>query len=121
MAQIRLTGTMREITSALDRIAAIGRNPSRVLAAVGEELIQSTQRRFETQTASDGTPWAPPNPHYAADKAAARHRPLAGSSRCRPARTASGGVSNGRPTDAPSWKGAPIAGFRPRSSRRTAG
>ena len=72
MAQIRLTGTMREITSALDRIAALGRNPSRVLAAVGEELIQSTQRRFETQTAPDGTPWAPLNPHYAADKAAVR-------------------------------------------------
>ncbi|MFT8422072.1 MAG: phage virion morphogenesis protein [Gluconacetobacter sp.] len=72
MAQIRLTGTMREIASALDRIAAIGRNPSRVLAAVGEEMIQSTQLRFETQTAPDGTPWAPLNPHYAADKAATR-------------------------------------------------
>ena len=32
------------------------------LQAIGENLVESTQRRFATSTAPDGTPWAPNRP-----------------------------------------------------------
>jgi phage virion morphogenesis protein len=31
---------------------------------IGEALLNSTRRRFETQTAPDGSPWAPLSPGY---------------------------------------------------------
>lgn len=31
---------------------------------IGEALLNSTRRRFETQTAPDGSPWAPLSPDY---------------------------------------------------------
>ena len=66
MTEIRMSGSAREIAAALERIAAIGRNPARVLHAVGEQMIKSTQRRFHDGKGPDGKAWAPLNPAYAA-------------------------------------------------------
>ena len=37
---------------------------SELMARIGEYLVTSTQARFKTQTAPDGTPWAPLKPSY---------------------------------------------------------
>ena len=37
---------------------------SELMARIGEYLLASTQARFKTQTAPDGTPWAPLKPAY---------------------------------------------------------
>lgn len=42
----------------LQRLIGAGGNPRPALKEIGEELVDSTQRRFETQTGPDGTPWA---------------------------------------------------------------
>lgn len=57
-----------EVVLALGRlIYAIG-HPEPALRNIGEHLRQTTIDRFETETAPDGTPWAPLNPLYAATK-----------------------------------------------------
>lgn len=71
MSSIIVTGTTGPIISALDRIAAIGRNPSGVLRAVSEQVIKSTRRRMEAGVDPRGVRWdsyAPLNPLYASDK-----------------------------------------------------
>ena len=40
------------------------RDPSGLMPRLGEYLQGSTQERFKTQTAPDGTPWAPLKPSY---------------------------------------------------------
>jgi len=37
---------------------------SELMSRIGEYLLASTQARFKTQTAPDGTPWAPLKPSY---------------------------------------------------------
>ena len=37
---------------------------SELMSRIGEYLLASTQARFKTQTAPDGTPWAPLKPAY---------------------------------------------------------
>lgn len=54
------------VRDALARLAAVGARPERLMAVLGERLVDSTRRRFETNVAPDGSAWAPLNPAYAA-------------------------------------------------------
>ncbi len=47
----------REFLKALNRMANHADNPNPCLKAIGEDLIESTKKRFETATAPDGTQW----------------------------------------------------------------
>ncbi|MCE0745547.1 phage virion morphogenesis protein [Acetobacter sicerae] len=71
MSSIIVTGTTGPIISALDRIAAIGRNPRGVLEAVSWKVITSTRHRMEAGIDPRGVRWdsyAPLNPLYASEK-----------------------------------------------------
>ena len=54
----------------LERLAAAGFLNKGVFTAIGEELLLSTDARFDSQTDPDGRPWAPLNAEYAAWKRA---------------------------------------------------
>jgi len=47
----------RAATAALNRIVNALANPDTILFPIGELLVESTKRRFETSTAPDGTRW----------------------------------------------------------------
>lgn len=47
------------VVAALDRLSASAANPRPALLAIGESLVESTKKRFETSTAPDGTRWKP--------------------------------------------------------------
>lgn len=47
-----------------------------LMPRLGEYLQDSTQKRFKTQTAPDGTPWAPLQPRYARRKKYAKDKIL---------------------------------------------
>jgi len=69
MAGTRLTIDQAE----LERLQAFmaeqaARDTRGLMPPLGEYLLKSTQRRFKTQTAPDGTPWAPLQPRYARRK-----------------------------------------------------
>jgi phage virion morphogenesis protein len=48
-----------EVRAALQRALAATGNLSPVMKAIGERLLRSTEERFETETAPDGTAWKP--------------------------------------------------------------
>ena len=52
----------------LEQLAAAGFLDKAVFSAIGEELLISTDERFDSETAPDGRPWAPLNAEYAAWK-----------------------------------------------------
>ena len=56
---IRVTIDDSEVVAALDRLAAAGRDLTPAMRDVGEHLLNSARERFRTETAPDGTPWAP--------------------------------------------------------------
>lgn len=69
MAGTRLTIDKAE----LERLNAFmaeqaARDTSGLMPRLGEYLLRSTQARFKTQTAPDGTPWAPLQQRYARRK-----------------------------------------------------
>lgn len=71
MPSVIVSGSTQPIRSALDRIAAIGRDPSRVLDAVGFSILNNTRRRMERGVDPRGIAWesyAPLNPLYASTK-----------------------------------------------------
>lgn len=47
-----------QVLAALGRLRRKTDNLGPVLMAIGEDLVDSTKRRFATATAPDGTPWA---------------------------------------------------------------
>ena len=49
----------------LERLAAAGFLNKAVFTAIGEELLLSTDARFDSQTDPDGRPWEPLNAKYA--------------------------------------------------------
>ena len=51
-----------EVLAMLNRLAKRGSNPRPALLAIGEELADSTLKRFETSTGPDGSRWAPNSP-----------------------------------------------------------
>lgn len=50
------------VMAAMQRLAKSAADPRSVLKAIGEDLVLSTKKRFETSTAPDGTKWAPNKP-----------------------------------------------------------
>lgn len=58
MAMITIDIDDREVLSVLQELARRGANLRPAMLAIGEDLAESTRRRFETSTAPDGTPWA---------------------------------------------------------------
>ena len=70
-----MTGTMlvvqvddRQFRRAMERLAARAKDLTPVLRGIGEYLVQTTQDRFKTQTAPDGTPWQPLQAWYQQQK-----------------------------------------------------
>lgn len=49
---------------ALRRALAVTGNPQRLLADIGQGLLNSTHMRFREQVAPDGSPWQPLSPSY---------------------------------------------------------
>lgn len=47
------------VKAALEHLAQAAARPRPALLAIGESLVESTKKRFETSTAPDGTRWAP--------------------------------------------------------------
>lgn len=50
------------VVAALDRLSRAAANPRPAWLAIGESLVESTKKRFETSTAPDGSRWAPNRP-----------------------------------------------------------
>lgn len=68
MSSINLSGDMSSVALSLQKIADIGRNPEKVLDAVGRIVLLNTQRRIIQEVDPDGRPFTPLNPMYAAFK-----------------------------------------------------
>ncbi|MEW6562751.1 MAG: phage virion morphogenesis protein [Pseudomonadota bacterium] len=49
----------KNVLDALDRLTKATANPRPALLAIGESLVVSTKKRFETSTAPDGSKWQP--------------------------------------------------------------
>ena len=58
-ATIRIEFDDREAQEALDKLIAAGTDLTPLMRDIGEHLLNTTRERFVTQTAPDGTPWAP--------------------------------------------------------------
>lgn len=56
---IELEIVNEKVSSALSRLASATANPRPALLAIGESLLESTEKRFETSTGPDGVRWAP--------------------------------------------------------------
>lgn len=58
MTAFTITVDDAEVLAALRRLRSRTDDLGPVLKAIGEDLVASTQQRFATATAPDGTPWA---------------------------------------------------------------
>lgn len=67
------------VIAALDRLAKRAQNPRPALLEIGEEMAESTKKRFERSTAPDGSAWAPNSPVTLARKKG--NKPLIGEGR----------------------------------------
>ncbi|OUI99529.1 phage virion morphogenesis protein [Acetobacter cibinongensis] len=71
MGGITVHGSTQQIRDALGRVAEIGRDPSRVLSALGTGIVRHTKWRMEAGVDPHGKRWdsyAPLNPIYASTK-----------------------------------------------------
>lgn len=61
MAGVTMKVTLEdsEAVRALTRMVSRGRDMTPLMRDIGEHLLNTTRERFATQTAPDGTPWAP--------------------------------------------------------------
>ena len=74
MAGTRITATVTD-AQARAMLARLGEpGTDDLMPRLGEYLQSSTQKRFKTQTAPDGTPWAPLQPRYARRKKYAKDK-----------------------------------------------
>lgn len=74
MAGVRITIDDEAVNAALSRIEAAGRDTRPLMEAITGAMLFSVQRRFETETDPDGTPWAPLRPRTAARRIRGRPR-----------------------------------------------
>jgi len=58
MAMITIEIDSRPVLDALNELRRRGTNLSPALKEIGEDMVESTKRRFSTSTAPDGHPWA---------------------------------------------------------------
>lgn len=71
MPSVIVSGDTGPIRAALDRIGAIGRDPSAVLSALGNSILNNTRKRMDEGVDPRGVRWdsyAPLNPLYASTK-----------------------------------------------------
>ncbi|OUJ01531.1 phage virion morphogenesis protein [Acetobacter cibinongensis] len=71
MPSVIVRGDTGPLRAALDRVADIGRNPSGVLSALGNSVLNNTRKRMEQGVDPRGVRWdsyAPLNPIYASGK-----------------------------------------------------
>jgi len=76
MPTLTITGSLEPVQTALRRIADIGRDPQRVLAAAALGLEDNAKRRFDQGVDPHGVRWeeyAPLNPLYARGKQNSGH------------------------------------------------
>lgn len=66
-----------EVTRMLQRLIDAGGNPRPALKEIGEELVESTKKRFETESGPDGTPWKR-NSEVTKKRKKGRDQPLTG-------------------------------------------
>lgn len=52
----------KQVVAVLAQLSERAQNLRPAFAKIGEDLVESTKRRFATATAPDGTPWAPNSP-----------------------------------------------------------
>lgn len=71
---IRVTVSDQPVLAALDRLEAATVNRADAEHAIGAYLVNSTQRRFERETAPDGTPWQRLSPRTANRRIGNRRR-----------------------------------------------
>lgn len=71
-ARITLELGSDEVTAALARLTAVGRNLLPIYQDIGEYLLSSTRDRTASQRAPDGSAWTPLNPAYKRWKAKKR-------------------------------------------------
>ena len=65
---LRFESNIGKVEATVAQIERRLAQPGQLLDAIGEYLLESTQRRFGSQTAPDGTPWAALQPRYAKRK-----------------------------------------------------
>ena len=58
----------KEVRRDFARLQGLMKNTTPIMAAIGTGVVGSTQRRFTSQVAPDGSPWQTLNPFYAAGK-----------------------------------------------------
>lgn len=71
MGGVSVLGSTQQIRDALGRVADIGRDPSRVLNALGAGIVRHTEQRMNAGVDPRGVRWdsyAPLNPYYASSK-----------------------------------------------------
>lgn len=71
---IRVTVSDQPVLAALDRLEAATNNRADAEHAIGAYLVTSTQRRFERETAPDGTRWQRLSPRTANQRIGNRRR-----------------------------------------------
>lgn len=49
----------KQVLDAINQLVSRSKNLRPAFAEIGEDLVESTKRRFATATAPDGSPWAP--------------------------------------------------------------
>jgi phage virion morphogenesis protein len=62
MTKFTITVDDAEVKATFKALAERGQNMNAVLQVVGAEMLERTQRRFDTSTAPDGTAWQPNRP-----------------------------------------------------------
>lgn len=75
-AALEITVDDAALKAELEKLAAKLADLTPFFNDVGETLLNSTRARFQSQTAPDGTPWAPLAPAYAARKPRHKTKPL---------------------------------------------
>ncbi|GHU35856.1 virion morphogenesis protein [Betaproteobacteria bacterium] len=60
--RIIITFDSAKVLAAMERLTESMADPSPVLKAIGEKLVESTKQRFDAGVAPDGTPWEPNSP-----------------------------------------------------------
>lgn len=70
MTGVTLTASLddTQLRAAVMRLSGLAKHPRPLLRQIGMGLVAAADERFETQTAPDGTLWAPLLPAYAALK-----------------------------------------------------
>ncbi len=65
MSGVRIVIDDADVMNAINQLERVANNPAQIMADVAAALLQSTQRRFELETAPDGQKWKALSPRTA--------------------------------------------------------